>query len=109
MEKVPFPGEGFLIENRRLGSLFEDRRIRQKKTFKKKNQKKPIKKTRKKPKNLEFWEQKFEIPSIQADMCLYRDYPMQAQSRYRHTFSVSQVCACIGYLLYLNKTFKTQP
>ena len=26
---------------------------------------------------------------------------MQAQSRYRHNFSVSQVFACIGYLLYL--------
>ena len=52
MEKLPFPGEGFRIENRRLGSLFEDRRIRQKKNPKKKKKpkKNPVKKPKKKPK-----------------------------------------------------------
>ena len=33
-------------------------------------------------------------------MCLYRENPIETQSRYRHNFSVSQVCACIGYSLY---------
>ena len=44
-------------------------------------------------------ESNFGIPSIQAHMCLYREFAFQAQSQYRHTFSVSQVCACTGYLL----------
>ena len=74
MEKLPFPGEGLHIENRRLGSLFEDRRIRPKKNLEKKNPRKnPLKKPEKNPQQLEFWEQKIEIPSIQAYMCLYRD------------------------------------
>ena len=47
MEKLPFLGEGFHIENRRLGSLFEDRRIRPKKNPKTKNPKKTQKKTQK--------------------------------------------------------------
>ena len=52
MEKLPFPGEGFHIENRRLGSLFEYRRIRPKKNpqKKKKPKKNPKKKSKKKPK-----------------------------------------------------------
>ena len=57
----------------------------------------------------ELWEQIFEIPSIQAHMCLYRDYPVQAQSRYRHTFSVSKVCACNENLLYYWKTAGNPP
>ena len=60
MEKLPFPGEGFHIENRRLGSLFEDRRIRQKKNPKKKNPKKTQKKNP-------------YTYTIQAHICLYRD------------------------------------
>ena len=48
----------------------------------------------------ELWEQNNEIPSLQAHMCLYRELAIQAQSRYRHTFSVSQVCAYIENLLY---------
>ena len=98
IEKLPFPGEGFHIENRRLGSLFEDRRIRQKKNPKKRNPKKTPKKTQKKNQK-KTWK-KTHTHIQYRHICACIGYLMRAQSRCRHTFSVSQVCASIGYLLY---------
>ena len=48
----------------------------------------------------ELWEQNLEIPSLQTHVGLYREFAIHAQSRYGHSFSVSQVCVWIEYLLY---------
>ena len=41
------------------------------------------------------------------DKCACNAIPaLQAQTRYRHTFSVSQECACNEYLLYVVYSYK---